>query len=126
LPCWAAWWRRRGISPSKVLIPLSVTTITGGTLTLVGSELLSNGAAVLLQGPGHRGRQPHLEAVARLPALLRADPAGIDRIAPIVAGAVGDRGDQLAVVDASRQQSIEGTADRLHHLFVGALTGCSI
>jgi len=38
LPVIEGWCRRRGISPSRVLIPLSVATITGGTLTLVGTS----------------------------------------------------------------------------------------
>ncbi len=38
LPVLEGWCRRRGISPSKVLIPLSITTITGGTLTLIGTS----------------------------------------------------------------------------------------
>ena len=59
--------------------------------------------------------------MARLPAQLRADPAGIDRVAPVVAGAVGDRGDQAAVGGVRGEQLIEHVADRLHHLLVGAL-----
>ena len=38
LPVIEGWCRRRGISPSRVLIPLSVATISGGTLTLVGTS----------------------------------------------------------------------------------------
>jgi di/tricarboxylate transporter len=38
LPVIEGWCRRRGISPSRVLIPLSVATITGGTLTLIGTS----------------------------------------------------------------------------------------
>ncbi len=38
LPVLEGWCRRRGISPSKVLIPLSIATITGGTLTLIGTS----------------------------------------------------------------------------------------
>ncbi|CAK6697848.1 SLC13 family permease [Synechococcus sp. BA-124 BA4] len=38
LPVIEGWCRRRGVSPSKVLIPLSVATITGGTLTLIGTS----------------------------------------------------------------------------------------
>ena len=59
--------------------------------------------------------------MARLPAQLRADPGGIDRVAPIVAGAVAHPRDHAAVGGTSGQEGIEGAADRLHHLFVGAL-----
>lgn len=38
LPVIEGWCRRRGISPSRVLIPLSVATISGGTLTIVGTS----------------------------------------------------------------------------------------
>ncbi|MCP9888670.1 SLC13 family permease [Cyanobium sp. ATX 6A2] len=38
LPVIEGWCRRRGVSPSRVLIPLSVATITGGTLTLIGTS----------------------------------------------------------------------------------------
>lgn len=38
LPVIEGWCHRRRISPSRVLIPLSVATITGGTLTLVGTS----------------------------------------------------------------------------------------
>ena len=38
LPVIESWCRRRGVSPSKVLIPLSIATITGGTLTLIGTS----------------------------------------------------------------------------------------
>ncbi|NOS76108.1 MAG: SLC13 family permease [Methyloglobulus sp.] len=39
------WCRQKGISPSKVMLPLSYTTILGGTLTLVGTStnLVVNG-----------------------------------------------------------------------------------
>jgi len=39
------WCRRRGISPSKLMIPLSYLTILGGTCTLIGTStnLVANG-----------------------------------------------------------------------------------
>ena len=49
--------------------------------------------------------------MARLPAQLRADPGGIDCIAPAVGATSGE-------------QAVEGAADRLHHLLVGAFPGC--
>ena len=39
LPVVEGWCHRRGISPSKVLLPLSFATVLGGTLTLVGSSV---------------------------------------------------------------------------------------
>jgi di/tricarboxylate transporter len=39
------WCRQKGVSPSKVMLPLSYTTLLGGTLTLVGTStnLVVNG-----------------------------------------------------------------------------------
>ena len=39
LPVIEGWCRRRGISPSKVLLPLSFATVLGGTLSLLGSSV---------------------------------------------------------------------------------------
>jgi len=39
LPVIEGWCHRRGISPSKVLLPLSFATVLGGTLTLIGSSV---------------------------------------------------------------------------------------
>jgi di/tricarboxylate transporter len=44
LPVVEGWCQRRGVSPSKVLLPLSFATVLGGTMTLLGSSvnLLAN------------------------------------------------------------------------------------
>ena len=39
LPVIENWCHRRGISPSRVLLPLSFSTVLGGTLTLLGSSV---------------------------------------------------------------------------------------
>ncbi len=39
LPVIEAWCRRRHLSPSRVLLPLSFATVLGGTLTLLGSSV---------------------------------------------------------------------------------------
>ena len=39
LPVLEGWCRRRGVSPSKVLLPLSFATVLGGTITLLGSSV---------------------------------------------------------------------------------------
>lgn len=39
LPVVEGWCQRRGIAPSKVLLPLSFATVLGGTLTLLGSSV---------------------------------------------------------------------------------------
>lgn len=39
LPVIESWCQRRGISPSRVLLPLSFATVLGGTITLLGSSV---------------------------------------------------------------------------------------
>lgn len=39
LPVIESWCQRRGISPSRVLLPLSFATVLGGTITLMGSSV---------------------------------------------------------------------------------------
>ncbi|MEB3235825.1 MAG: SLC13 family permease [Cyanobacteriota bacterium] len=39
LPVVEGWCQRRGIAPSKVLLPLSFATVLGGTMTLLGSSV---------------------------------------------------------------------------------------
>jgi di/tricarboxylate transporter len=39
LPVIEGWCQRRGVSPSKVLLPLSFATVLGGTMTLLGSSV---------------------------------------------------------------------------------------
>ena len=39
LPVVEGWCQRRGISPSKVLLPLSFATVLGGTISLLGSSV---------------------------------------------------------------------------------------
>ena len=39
LPLVESWCERRNISPSKVLLPLSFSTLLGGTITLLGSSV---------------------------------------------------------------------------------------
>ncbi len=48
------WCRRRGISPSRVLIPLSYFTILGGVCTLIGTSttLVINGKLSAMQAEG--------------------------------------------------------------------------
>jgi len=38
LPVMESWCHRRGVSPSKVLLPLSFATVLGGTITLLGTS----------------------------------------------------------------------------------------
>lgn len=74
LPVIKSWCQRRGISPSRVLLPLSFATITGGTLTLIGTStnLLAGDLAAGL-GYGsfqlfslHRHRNPRVSTRQRL------------------------------------------------------------
>lgn len=52
IPAVSRWSKRIGISPSKLMIPLSYTSILGGTLTLIGTStnLVLNGQYQVLTG----------------------------------------------------------------------------
>jgi di/tricarboxylate transporter len=54
IPAVHAWSRKIGISPSKLMIPLSYSAILGGTLTLIGTStnLVVNGQYQHLTGEG--------------------------------------------------------------------------
>ncbi|HLP80533.1 MAG TPA: SLC13 family permease, partial [Nitrosomonas sp.] len=55
IPAIYSWSRKIGISPSKLMIPLSYTAILGGTVTLIGTStnLIVNGQYQTLTGePG--------------------------------------------------------------------------
>lgn len=55
IPAIYSWSRKIGISPSKLMIPLSYTAILGGTITLIGTStnLIVNGQYQVLTGePG--------------------------------------------------------------------------
>ena len=54
IPAVHAWSRKIGISPSKLMIPLSYSAILGGTLTLIGTStnLVVNGQYQQLTGEG--------------------------------------------------------------------------
>ncbi|PAV72886.1 hypothetical protein WR25_21003 [Diploscapter pachys] len=64
-----------------------------------------------------------LERFGRRPAEFVADAAGVDRIALVVAGAVGDRGHLLGIGLAvgTRATIVEDRAQRLYHLDVLSL-----
>ncbi len=64
VPVVVDWCRRRGISPSKLLIPLSYFTILGGVCTLIGTSttLVINGK---LSAMAHEGVYPE-QIVCRL------------------------------------------------------------
>lgn len=70
VPVVLAWCRRRAVSPSKLLIPLSYLTILGGTCTLVGTS-----TNLVLNGKFREGR----EAEAMLPAGPPAYRAAFER-----------------------------------------------
>src|SRR5712691_7154941 len=67
--------------------------------------------------------QAGLETLARLPAELAAELCRIHRIAPVVAGPVGDKADEARVRPMGRgwRELVEEAADLGHDLEVGAL-----
>ena len=65
LPVVSDWAKRHGMSPGKVLMPLSFAAVLGGMCTLIGTStlLVLNGELVKLPGPPgtpHGGRHPGL------------------------------------------------------------------
>lgn len=73
--------------------------------------------------------QPALEAPLRPPTKLTLGLRGIDRIAAVVAGPVGDKSDEvpIAVTALSRQPDVEQIADAFHDRQIVALgTGADI
>src|SRR6185312_6673421 len=77
----------------------------------------------VIEIPGDRIAQPGLEGMAGLPAQFAADFRGVDRIAPVVAGPVRDKSDQLRVrpMRRARPELVEQPADCNHDLKIGAL-----
>jgi len=71
LPAVSSWARRRGISPSKLLIPLSYASIVGGTCTLIGTStnLVGDG---LMRSHGLRGLGFFELAVIGVPCAILA------------------------------------------------------
>src|SRR5947208_8184707 len=73
--------------------------------------------------PGDGLLQPGVEALARLPAELLADPCRIHRIAPVMTGPIRDKGDQPLMRPIWRvwQHLVQQSADRRDDREIGAL-----
>src|SRR5207247_8855551 len=79
-------------------------------------------AAEVREVPVHGLLESGLKALTRLPAELAPDPRDVHRIAPVVAGPVGDERNEVGVRPApARPRLVEQRAERLHHLVVRAL-----
>ena len=97
------WARKKGISPSKVLLPLSYATILGGTITLVGTStnLVVNG---FLQESGHPGFNFFDFTIVGLPVTV----LGIGFLLLIGVKLLPDRRDALSKFkDQSREYLVE-------------------
>src|SRR3954464_2088794 len=80
------------------------------------------GPLELLDVPGHRLAHARFEALARAPAKLSRDLAGIHRIAPVVAWPVFDERDEIAIAAVrARTQFFEQRTDRADHFQIGLL-----
>lgn len=96
LPAVADWGRRCGISPSKLLIPLSYATILGGMLTMIGTSTNLVVAGLLVQS-GHPAPGLLWPLLLALPViaigiatLVLAGPRLLPDRVRIDAGAFGD------------------------------------
>ncbi|MFN3917591.1 MAG: SLC13 family permease [Flavobacteriales bacterium] len=97
------WARKKGISPSKVLLPLSYAALLGGTITLVGTStnLIVNG---FLQETGHPGFGFFDFTIVGLPVAL----LGVGYIILLGLRLLPDRRDALAnFKDQSREYLVE-------------------
>jgi di/tricarboxylate transporter len=97
------WARKKGISPSKVLLPLSYAALLGGTITLVGTStnLIVNG---FLQETGHPGFGFFDFTVVGLPVAF----LGIGYITLLGLRLLPDRRDALSnFKDQSREYLVE-------------------
>src|SRR5262249_47716861 len=87
--------------------------------------------ATVLEVPGNRGGKTSVESVRGAPTELPREPGRIDRVTPVVAGAGPDEFPEVRVSAGSRHREsgidrgwldrLEGRADRVHDLEVGAL-----
>ena len=86
-----------------------------------GADALPPGAVAEI--PANRPRQAALDALLRRPAEVARDLARVDGVAVVVAGAVGDEGDELAPrADAAvGRELIDERADGLDDGEVGPL-----
>ena len=80
----------------------------------------------MIEIPAHGGLEPLLKAVAGGPAQFSCDLGRIDRVAPVVARAIAHAGDQAGVGGSLGPQPIHQSADRFHHIAIGALTGAAV
>lgn len=99
IPVIDGWCRRRGISPSKLLIPLSYSAILGGVCTLIGTStnLLVSGLLV------ERGMEP-LGMWELTPIGLPVACVGIMMVVLLGPKLLPDRGDPLAEAEAHRRE----------------------
>src|SRR5690606_27420169 len=91
--------------------------------TVVGARAHGLDPVAVLEVPANGLLHARAKALPRPPAQLRGDPARVDGIAEVVAGAVGHEGDLVGVAPAIRtgRYLVENFADRVDHLQVGAL-----
>ncbi len=74
MPFVLEWCRKRSVSPSRLLIPISYLTILGGVLTLVGTS-----TTLVVNGELRREHLVRLAEVQNLQAAAEADPDLIER-----------------------------------------------
>src|ERR1700691_5665617 len=73
---------------------------------------------LVVEIPTHRLLDAALERFARAPAELALELGGVDRIAEIVPGPIGDEGNEGVVRACPRAKIIEDSANAPHHIDV--------
>lgn len=116
LPAVLGWAKRSGLSPSKLLMPLSYAAMLGGTCTLIGTStnLIVNG---LWLSEGGRGLGMFEIAWVGIPVAL----AGMAYMLLIGGRLLPDRGEDAGAFDDPREYTVE-----MHVLADGPLVGRTI
>src|ERR1043166_1488473 len=79
----------------------------------------------MVDGPTPRTPQAGLEAVTRRPSELSSDLRGVDGVAAIVAGAIGDERLERAPGRACGMELVDRVADSIHDFDVGPLVAAA-
>src|SRR5689334_13048022 len=88
--------------------------------TLASVDLVPERAPppLVVEIPAHRLLDPALERLVRAPAKLALEFGGVDRVAEIVSGPVGDIGNERLVPARRRPKLVKDRANAAHHIDV--------
>src|ERR1700759_58854 len=95
--------------------------------TLAGIDFVPERAPppLVVDIPAHRFLDPALERLLRAPAKLALEFGRVDGVALVVAGPVGDKGDERLVRARTRAKVIKNRADASHDVNVAAFVAAA-